>query len=455
MRKNLFKPLLFSGLTAIGLIAATSIGGRVVAQKQAEKTDAIAQEFLQSYANTTTNDSAQKLSVLASGLGIYGITGTEADTNPDPAAAETFRSVEKVLKEYISTQGQKTKGPLDPIPETLQTYLEQNESTLTTIQAHLRTSPLPVWNLDIEQLADFSFGVPSFVGLTQLHHLLSIKAISDYQQNQPSEMSAAIEANLVLHKALSQRPELISYLVSLIVTNQSAGVMRHLESVDPALSSQLLSTDQQQLGAKRLSFEGWIMYQSMQKLIQQPSDQSSNQSEEFGLEDFSGGLALVNVFPFHKTYLTLSSVNTANITNQAYRQLPEFTVCSAAIEDIEAQIDLNAPWWNLLGQISMPALTRQWQKGGQTMLAAELTHHVTTAKALAKEQGQWPETLSNLMSEICPEAQWVYEVSPDGEMSLSFSHDLAWLKTEENSNTNNTWILPLSYQQTDEGLTGK
>ncbi|MEL6553454.1 MAG: hypothetical protein AAFQ63_08355 [Cyanobacteria bacterium J06621_11] len=443
MGNKLFKTLLFSGLTALGLIATTGIGGRIIAQKQTKKTDAIAQEFLQSYANTTTNDSAQKLSVLASGLGIYGITGTEADTNPDPAAAETFRSVEKVLREYISTQGQKTQGPLDPIPEALQTYLEQNKSTLTTIQAHLSTSSLPIWDLDIEQLTDFSFSVPSFVGLTQLHNLLSLKAISDYQQNQPLEMSAAIEANLVLHKALSQRPELISYLVSLIVTNQGAGVIRHLEGLDPALSSQLLSTDQQQLGAERLGFEGWITYQSMQKLIQQPSDQS----EEFGLEDFSTGLALVNVFPLHKTYLTLSSVNTANITDKAYRQLPEFTVCSAAIEDIEAQIDLKSPWWNLLGQISMPALTRQWQKGGQTMLAAELTHHITTAKAIAQEQGQWPETLPNLTSQTCPEEQWVYEVSPDGEMSLSFSHNLAWLVSKETDAINNTWQIPLSYQQ--------
>ena len=75
--------------------------------------------------------------------------------------------------------------------------------------------------------------------------------------------------------------------------------------------------------------------------------------------------------------------------------------------------------------------------------SAELTHHIVTAKTLADNQGQWPETLPNLDFQVCPGEQWIYEVSSEGEMSLSFSHGLDWLKIEENS----TWALPLTYKQ--------
>ncbi|MEO1446482.1 MAG: hypothetical protein AAFV46_09645, partial [Cyanobacteria bacterium J06635_11] len=70
-----------------------------------------------------------------------------------------------------------------------------------------------------------------------------------------------------------------------------------------------------------------------------------------------------------------------------------------------------------------------------------LTHHVVQAKALAAEQGQWPETLPNLASQACPGELWTYAVTPEGEMKLSFSQDLSEQRPGDPDNR-----LPLTYQ---------
>ncbi|MEO1622293.1 MAG: hypothetical protein AAFU53_14840, partial [Cyanobacteria bacterium J06632_3] len=58
--------------------------------------------------------------------------------------------------------------------------------------------------------------------------------------------------------------------------------------------------------------------------------------------------------------------------------------------------------------------------------------------------GQWPDTLANLDSQTCPGERWIYEVSPSGEMSLSFSHELAWLETDNQNSSHQP--IPLSYR---------
>ena len=118
-------------------------------------------------------------------------------------------------------------------------------------------------------------------------------------------------------------------------------------------------------------------------------------------------------------------------------------ICSLDIKVLDAQISEELPWWNVIGHIATPSFMAQWRKGGDRMLSAELTHLIVQAKALAAQQGQWPETLPNLASQTCPNERWVYEVSPDGEMSLSFSREFDWRQPDLGSSA---VYLPLSYR---------
>ncbi|MEL6606058.1 MAG: hypothetical protein AAFP20_22830 [Cyanobacteria bacterium J06614_10] len=436
----MLKKLLLSGAGLIVFTLMLWAGSSLMVKRQSAKMDELAQEALAQYPATQTNDAARTLHVLVGELGIASITSQEEpdDVVPDPVQANALQAMTDDLSDYFEAQGQKTEGTLDPIPENLQTYLEQNLDALSDVQAHLRSGEPLVWEFDADQVADFSFAVPSFLGLAQLQQLLALKAIYNAEQNQPDEMAAALEATLAINEALSERPELISYLVSLIVMNRQMSVMRHLEGVPTELSNRLLAIDQQQIGSDRLSFEGWIMYVAMQKMLASSGDPG----EYLGYRTS----ALLRYEPLHRNYLMLSSLDTARRMAQSYRRLPDLTICSGSLETLHTELALTASWWNMLGKIAMPSLLRQWQKGGQSMLAAELTHHIVTAKALAAEQGQWPDTLPTLESQTCPGEQWVYEVSPAGDMSLSFSHELGWLSEEQLDGTSRSLVPPLSYQ---------
>ncbi|MFK8181903.1 MAG: hypothetical protein AB8B99_00920 [Phormidesmis sp.] len=413
------------------------MGLEVSARQQMKKMDAKADAFLQHpmAQSTTKNDSAQTLEQLVSKLG-FGVVGMNDATTPkpDPVKAEEFAVISKDLRNYTQAQSTKVQGPLDPIPENLQAYLNNNQQAIADIEAYLRSDEIPLWDFDAETAADFSYAMPSFLSTVQLQRLLLLKAIDSSQQKKITDMVSTLEAVQGLSKLMDQRPELIGYLVNLISLSLASGTIRHLENVPVSVSSHLMERDQMAAAVDYLNFENWMTYKAWIKLTANPVDLS----EELGYEPSFWERA-IEYLP--DSYLQLSGTDIAKRSDNAYAQLPELTVCSiASIEEAESQLGLKAPWWNVVGQVAMGGYLPQWQKGGQRMLEAELTHHVVQAKALAADQGEWPETLPNLQSATCPNETWAYEVTPNGTMTLSFSHSLDLYNAERH--------VPLKYEAT-------
>ena len=434
MLKKQLKVLLFSGMGAMGLCLATWGGMSVVAQKQTAEMDALASEFLKQYPPVEQNTSAKTLEILSAKLGL-NLLGTE-QTLPTPDEAASFQAVRDAIGDYFKAQKEKEQGPLDPIPAAVQSYLSDNQATLNQIQTHLQSQEAPVWSFDAELYSDFSYAIPSYLGLVELRKLLLLKAVTHAQQKQFEQMATALEAAHVLGAVPAQRPALISYLVSLIAVDDTVAIMRHLEGVSPTVSGQLLAVDQQKIGIDRLRFENWTSHQALNRLFKDPDRTESL----FELADV--GLAVLPSVIFEKPYIALSNTNTTLLREKSHDQLIGENICSLDVDLLSEQMMKEVPWWNVLGQIAMPSFIAQWRKGGDRMLAAELTHHVVQAKALAAEQGQWPETLPNLASNTCPDERWVYEVSPEGEMSLSFSREFDWRVNDEGGSAR---YLPLTY----------
>jgi hypothetical protein len=86
-----------------------------------------------------------------------------------------------------------------------------------------------------------------------------------------------------------------------------------------------------------------------------------------------------------------------------------------------ATIDTTPAWWNIPGQTIAPNFLNQPRKATHYMLDLELTQKILQVKALAAKTGKWPQSVPNMESEICPGFEWVYQVSPDGTMSISLS----------------------------------
>ena len=435
MARARFKTLFFSGMGALGLVLVTWGGMSMVARKQTAEMDARAVDFLKQYPPTEKNESAATLETLSAELGL-NLLGLEQAT-PEPDEATSFQTISDDVSDYLGAQKQKVQGPLDPVPTSDQSYLSDNQVTLAQIQTHLQAQDAPVWSFDAELYADFSYALPSYLGLLELRKLLLLKAVNHAQQQQFDQMALALEATQVLGAVPAQRPDLLSYLVSLITLDDTMGVMRHLEGVSPDVSEQLLAVDQQQVGIDRLRLENWTSYQALNRILDDPDQTES----VFEPADF--GLAVLPSGAFEKPYMTLSNVNTTHLREKSHEALMGENICSLDISVLDTQISEEVPWWNVIGQIAIPSFTAQWRKGGDRMLSAELTHLIVQAKALATQQGKWPETLPNMASQTCPNERWVYEVSPDGEMSLSFSREFDWRQPDPDSGA---VYLPLSYR---------
>ena len=287
----------------------------------------------------------------------------------------------------------------------------------------------------------FENAYPSYLGFSELHKLLLLNAINHAQQNQPAQMASVLDAAQSLGKILEGQPTLISYLVSLLAMDDTFAIMRSLENVPPELSAQLLTVDQQQLGIDRLRFENFISYQAMTNALNDPNPPAS---EKLLIDELvPPGPAMISTNIFDKPYIALSTADITDRQEKYYEQMIGENICSVDIDATDEGFARAIPWWNVLGQMATPNFIAQWRKGGDLMLSAELTHLVMQAKALAAEQGHWPATLPILASQACPDEHWVYEVSPEGEMSLSFSREFDW---RVNSPDDPYPYLPLTYR---------
>ncbi|MEN8443581.1 MAG: hypothetical protein ABG776_01055 [Cyanobacteria bacterium J06555_13] len=144
-----------------------------------------------------------------------------------------------------------------------------------------------------------------------------------------------------MNEALTQRPELISYLVSLISMRYTTGLMCQLDGVPVELSNRLLGLDQQTAAVDYLEFENWIAYQATRRATKEVTDLYA----ELGYDPGLLWLAVIRT-PFRHTYLNLSGTTLASTMDSAYQQLDDLTVCTGPLSDINTKIGASVAWWN-------------------------------------------------------------------------------------------------------------
>ncbi len=424
MSNKLVKSLLLSGLGLIGLTVALLGVGKAVASQQRAELDENATEFFAQFPVTETNDSARELDRLSTRLGMVSSEQSKTTPQVDEQKAEAFAAIHEILGNYLESQEQKTGGPLEPVPAELTDFLAQHQAELDAVKQHLATAEAPVWEQDPERMADLSsYALSSFLNLGRLNKLLLVEAIAHSQNNQPEEMLEVLAIAQKLHEPLKQRPDLLSYLTSLLMEQNQVGVLRHLDGVSVELAEQLLAGNRQEAGQQALGFETWMMYEGMQKLAS-----GETVEQQLGEEEKPG--------PFKSLLFSLSAADTARVMDDHYQQLEDFNMCSSGEL---AELDLSqVAWWNSLGdETAQPFAEVVATKGSRRMLELELTQKVLQAKA-QKQGDKWPKQLLGLESQVCPGETWVYEVTPEGKMSLAFSYEF-----EETADGGD---LPLRYE---------
>jgi hypothetical protein len=424
------------------LLAIWMIGGNFFAAQQEKEIEQDIEQFVKRFPDTEPNDSALKLRALMAKLAIRGGGTPEFPidaytmSHPDFAVSESdrqaFEGIRAELGDYLDAQISQPNDNFAPIPDKLRQYLIDNAEDIESIRKHLLNNEIPLWQRDITPIVegDYTFPLPSYLNLVNLQKVILLDVLEKNSRGQVKQAAEMLEVSWNLNQSLRNDYYLISQLVVLIMGRYSTGVIRKLEYLPVEWQQHLLEHDYHQSVLISLETEFLSGFNFMQNLHLYPP------GEVWGTpEDFLLGLILK--LPILKPYRRFSAIDTYNIQIKLLAEYKQHNIC---LSDSAASttIDTTPAWWNISGQTIAPAFFNGHHRATQYMLDLELTQKILQVKALAAKTGKWPQSVPNIESEICPSVEWVYQVSPDGTMSISLSEQPEWL-TERREK------LPLTY----------
>ena len=102
-------------------------------------------------------------------------------------------------------------------------------------------------------------------------------------------------------------------------------------------------------------------------------------------------------------------------------------ICDYDLSRWQADLNVRVPRWNV-GRIFLPYLGGTLHRLARLELNRELTVKLLELEAARRtDDGIWPASMPGIeVSSACPREHWVYEVSPDGAMTLALNREVTW-----------------------------
>jgi len=401
-----------SSSTLLSLLAIAIASGAVLIQQREYQQDIAAHEFLDRATQTTHNSSAAQLNEQLQQLGLGRTDGQPASTPAaltNDASTPQFQEIEQSLSQYLREQRQvkHQRDALTPLPPAIANYLSTQQTQLLSAQQFILESPLPVWELQVATLTGASQQTTTFFPVAGLQRLLLAQGISVYD-DEPQSAAESFEAAWRLTEAIAARPDLLSQMLSGILQQQQATLLRYIALPREQWQARL-SQDQQQSMLQAITFDQWNEYQTLQQRTRSTAATSPEPAWR-GLLD--------------KQYLQFSQLDWLAARKRNHSQLAQQQLCQ--LDTAAEQFPVTPHRLNAFGQSGVTLFAQEWIKAGDRMLSAELTQKVIQAKQLAHAEGQWPQQLIQLESQVCPGVAWNYERRTDGSMALWFGQSAHW-----------------------------
>ena len=447
MNKKLFKIFLWYVAGLGGLLVLGLVGANLWAAQQEKPIEKELEAFVEQFPPTESNESALKLQELSAPLGIQLFesgkeSNEQSNSTPTQSDRQTIEAIQTELTEYLDEQIAKPNNEIDAPPETLQRYLNSKADAIAAIRNHVLNQEIPNWETDITWVVsgDASFPLPSFVGLVNLQKILALDILEKQRLGDTKGAAQMMEVSWKLNQSQWRRPELISQMVALIIGKYQLGVMRKLDVSPPHWQQHLVEHDYWKSMSRSLQGEFLFQFNGVKNMHLYSSEGS-----------FSEKMFLSS--PLGKTFFQVTAIDSYQASRQIIFGLPgtEFDGSKSTShkkteppniclwEPIEPE--MSVAWWNIFAQMLMPSFYHVLLKARQYQLDLELTDKILQVKELAKKEGKFPQSIPNLESSVCPGVNWVYQVKPDGSMSISLEQKSQWLVEKEKEPK----ALPLNY----------
>ncbi len=447
MKPKIFNLLLWSLAGFTSLIALWFIGGNIIASQQEQEMNVAKREFFQQFAKADANDSALKLAELISQLGIEPLLGMKEKSakifSSYQADRQAFKKIQSSLKIYLANQLMKPNNDVDIPPEKLRQYLKLQEDSLEAIRTHILNNEQPRWPIDLSaKVNNQSF--TNFTSLIDLQRILALEMLERNRQKQVKEMLQTLEVSWQLNRALMARPEFMSQLVALIIARMQAGVMRKLDGVPSEWQERLDDFAQEDYPKSFLrSMNGEI--RDGANLIKdhfwetlEGSKISKKDFSDLGDIEKAEWLRTLSTFDFIlQPYFRFAAIDYWQKMQKTINELPKQDICLFAPDKFTKENELLVANWNIPGQTAQSSWVKMWQNFAHLSLDLELTRKILRVKEIAAKNRHWSEAIPGISLSHCLDGKWIYQVSADGIMSLTYNQKPDWLEEKTG--------LPLSY----------
>jgi hypothetical protein len=317
-------------------------------------------------------------------------------------------------------------------PESLRRYLASQSANLAAIRTHVLNSEMPRWSLDVNQW-NFSYPLPSFLGMVNLQKIFALDMLEKNRLGETKEALDTLEVAWKLNQSAREYPSIIGSLVSIIVDNYIVGVIRKIKQVPTAWQGRITHLVKQDYPQSFLtSLEGDFLT-TARSLSTYPLWKWTNNAQPPPFAKVLDAL--------QRPYRRFSAVDYWRKGTRGLHELPKQDFCDFDSETFKHNHQLSAAWWNILGQDSISSLWNQWPKLWRKSIEWELTQKVLQVKEIAAKQGSWPQQVPGIEVSVCGDRKWIYQVSPDGTMSLTYSKQPSWWPKQKQG----TLILPVTY----------
>lgn len=433
MKRNSLKLFLLvvNGLI-VSLLVLWLVGGNLLAAQLEKPINQGWTDFVHRFPKTETNNSGLKLQELTAQQGTGALVGTREASKRFPISdknRQAFKKISKELSQYLENQLENPTNQVEVPPESFRRYLASQSANLVAIRTHLLNSEMPRWPLDVNQW-NLSYPLPSFLSMVNLQKILALDMLEKNRLGETQEVLDTLETAWKVNQSVREYPSLIGSLVAAIVDNYLVGVIRKIKEVPPEWQGRITRLVKQDYPQSFLtSLEGDFLM-TARSLSTYPLWKWTNAQPPLFAKVLDA---------FQRPYLRFSAVDYWQKATRGLHELPKQDFCNFDSEAFKDNHQLSAAWWNILGQDSIS--WNQWPKLWRKLIEWELTQKVLQVKEIAVKQGSWPQQVPGIEVSVCGDRKWIYQVSPDGTMSISFSKPPSWWPKQKQG----TLILPLTY----------
>ena len=311
------------------------------------------------------------------------------------------------------------------LPEEVIQYLERHQSDFAAVYEQVRKAP-PQWESDPESLA--AAPVPNLVQQRAFTSLISLDALNKTRQGKSKEALSAFEAAWTITDSLRKRPEMISQLIALSIDDRQARVLRKMKDVPPEWQKRLLDHHYRKSIQTSFACEAWVMLE----MTKRERDLARVLCGDAGGRSL-GKITTALARPYFR--LCGSDVSEAMRRGVVEIQEHEQEICGFERDEVNDAARVSLAWWDNVGQRCVPNLSAVTRSAFEVMLTLEATAKILEVKhkRSAAVDGLLPQEVIGLESALCRGAHWDYHPSPDGSFTLTFNHQVKWLRPEDES----------------------